>query len=103
MDNIDNNKALVTIIVEDSQKNSTSSYPLPEPTSYSGTTSTMIDSGTSVNGQLLGSVIRSNVAQVSLSWNYLTAEDWKTINQLFNRQYINVHKRPERGYVAAGF
>jgi len=62
---------------------------MPEPTSYSGTTSTLTDSGLSVSGKLLGSVIREDVAQVSLSWNYLGAAAWAAINQIFKDNYIN--------------
>jgi len=64
-------------------------YNLPEPTTYSGSTSTIIDSGTSVSGKLLGSMVRDDVAQVSLSWNYLTSQDWAELNQRFKSRYIN--------------
>jgi len=64
-------------------------YPFPEPTAYSGTTSTLTDSGTSVSGKLLGSVVRDDVAQIAISWNYLEAEAWARINQLFKDNYIN--------------
>jgi len=60
-----------------------------EPTSYSTTTSTMTDCGTSVSGHLLGSIVRSDVAQISLSWNHLSAEDWSTITGMFEKEYIN--------------
>lgn len=56
---------------------------LPEPSSYSSSTSTVIDSGTSVSGHLLGGIVRDSVAKVSLSWNYLCAEKWAEINALF--------------------
>jgi len=79
------NEPLVTILRAKPKIN----YALPEPTAYSGTTSTMIDAGTSVSGKLLGSVVREDVAQISMSWNYLTAEDWSEINQLFTENYIN--------------
>ena len=72
-------QALVTIIRE----NTAQSYDLPEPASYSGTTSTVIDSGTSVSGKLLGAVVREDVAKVSLSWRYLTAAQWAKINEMF--------------------
>jgi hypothetical protein len=62
-------------------------YALPEPAGYSSTVSTMVDSGTSVSGKVLGSVIRENVAQISMSWNYLSAEQWKQINDLFKERY----------------
>jgi hypothetical protein len=60
-----------------------------EPSAYSITTSTLVDSGTSVSGKLLGSVVRNDVIQISLSWNYLSAQDWAEINEPFNKEYIN--------------
>ena len=73
------NTALVTI----------GGYELPEPTAYSGSTSTMVDSGTSVSGHLLGSVVRDDVAKIAMSWTYLSVSDWAQINQIFKEKYIN--------------
>ena len=81
------NEALVTIMYE--EEGTACEYPLPEPSTYSGSTSTMVDSGTSVSGHLLGSIVRDNVAQISLSWNYLRIQDWAQINQLFKKAFIN--------------
>jgi hypothetical protein len=64
-------------------------YSLPEPASYSGSTSSMVDTGTSVSGHLLGSMVRENVAKISLSWNYLSTEDWSAINKLFTEDFIS--------------
>lgn len=50
--------------------------PLPEPSTYSANTSTLVDSGRNVSGYVIGSVIRSNVAKIELSWRYLTALQW---------------------------
>ena len=73
-----NTQSLVTIIRGGEE------IPLPkEPSSYSSTTSTLIDGGTSVSGKQLGAVIRENVAQISMSWKYLTVEEWAAINALF--------------------
>ena len=91
------NKALVTIVIDEQSNEgnaepgvaTTRSYALPEPTSYSGITTTLVDGGTSVSGHLLGSTIRNDVAQISLSWNYLEARIWAEINQLFKDRYIN--------------
>ena len=63
--------------------------PIPEPTSYSGTTSTLTDSALSVSGKLLGSVVRKDIAQISLSWNYLDSAAWAQINQLFSDNHTN--------------
>lgn len=56
---------------------------LPEPSEYSGNTSTLVDSARNVQGKMIGSVIRDDVAKVSLKWRYLTAKQWADINKLF--------------------
>ena len=66
-------KALVTV----------AGYALPEPSSYSGSTSTLVDAGRNVEGKFIGSVVRSDVGKVELKWNYLTVQEWANINQLF--------------------
>jgi hypothetical protein len=72
-------KALVTI----------AGTALPEPSSYSGTTSTLVDSARNVKGYVVGSVVRSDVAKVELSWRYLTAEQWATVLSLFKKNFYN--------------
>lgn len=72
-------KALVTI----------AGTALPEPSSYSGTTSTLVDSARNVKGYVVGSVVRSDVAKVELSWRYLTAQQWATILSLFKKNFYN--------------
>ncbi len=66
-------KALVTI----------GGFDLPEPSTYSGTTATLIDSGRNVEGVLIGSVVREDVAKVEMTWAYLTVQQWATINKKF--------------------
>ena len=58
---------------------------LPEPSSYSGNTSTLVDSARNVEGRMIGSVIRDDVAKVELQWRYLTVQQWASINRLFKR------------------
>lgn len=72
-------KALVTI----------AGTALPEPSSYSGTTSTLVDSARNVKGYVVGSVVRNDVAKVELSWRYLTAEQWATVLSLFKKNFYN--------------
>ena len=67
-------KALVTV----------AGHALPEPSSYSGSTSTLVDAGRNVEGRFIGSVVRSDVGKVELKWNYLTVQEWANINQLFS-------------------
>ena len=72
-------KALVTI----------AGTALPEPATYSGTTSTIVDSARNVNGYVVGSVVRGDVAKVELSWKYLTAQQWASILSLFKNNFYN--------------
>ena len=72
-------KALVTV----------AGTALPEPSTYNGTTSTLVDSARNVKGYVVGSVVRSDVAKVELSWRYLTAQQWANILSLFKKNFYN--------------
>lgn len=58
-------------------------YDFPEPSAYSGLTSTLVDSSRNVEGVMIGSVVRPNVAKVEISWSYLTVEQWSNILKCF--------------------
>lgn len=58
-------------------------YALPEPSSYSGNTATLVDSARNAEGKMIGSVIREDVAKIEMTWNYLTVQQWADINKLF--------------------
>lgn len=62
-------------------------YNLPEPSTYSATTATIVDSARNVNGYTVGSVVRHDVAKVELSWKYLTAQQWANILSLFTNNF----------------
>jgi hypothetical protein len=64
-------------------------YELPEPSTYEAVTSTIVDSARNVAGYVVGSVVRSDVAKVSLTWRYLTAEQWARILSLFTNSFYN--------------
>ena len=64
-------------------------YELPEPSSYNAITSTIVDSGRNVEGKVVGSVVRSDVAKIELSWKYLTAQQWADILSLFTYSFYN--------------
>jgi hypothetical protein len=64
-------------------------YNLPEPSSYSATTSTIVDSARNVSGYVIGSVVRPDVAKVELSWKYLTAQQWANVLSLFASSFYN--------------
>ena len=57
--------------------------PLPDPSTYDANTSTLVDSGRNVQGQMIGSVIRDDVAKVSMTWRFLTVQQWSDIGRLF--------------------
>ena len=60
-------------------------YDFPEPSSYSGNTSTLVDSSRNVQGKMVGSVIRDDVAKIEISWRYLTVEQWARIQKCFRQ------------------
>ena len=64
-------------------------YELPEPSSYNAITSTIVDSGRNVEGKVVGSVVRSDVAKIELSWKYLTAQQWANILSMFTDSFYN--------------
>jgi len=64
-------------------------YDLPEPSSYSATTSTLVDSARNVQGYVIGTVVRNDVAKVELSWRYLTVEQWSSVLSLFAKSFYN--------------
>ena len=55
----------------------------PEPSTYKGNTSTLVDSARNVQGIMIGSVIRDDVGKVDLTWKYLTVEQWANILKCF--------------------
>lgn len=64
-------------------------YELPEPSSYNAITSTIVDSARNVEGKVVGSVVRSDVAKIELSWKYLTAQQWANILSMFTYNFYN--------------
>lgn len=64
-------------------------YNFPEPSTYSATTSTIVDSARNVAGFVVGSVIRYDVAKIEMTWRYLTAEQWAAILSKFATSFYN--------------
>ena len=58
-------------------------YDFPEPSSYVGQTSTLVDSSRNVEGVMVGSVVRDDVAKVEMGWKYLTVKQWSDILKCF--------------------
>ena len=65
------------------------SFDFPEPSAYSATTSTIVDSARNVQGRVVGSVVRNDVAKIEISWKYLTAYQWAQILSLFTSSFYN--------------
>lgn len=59
-------------------------FAFPEPSTYSSTTSTIVDSGRNVEGYVIGSVIRDDVAKIECTWNFISAQDWANILAQFS-------------------
>ena len=59
-------------------------YEFPEPSSYSGNTSTLVDSARNVQGYVVGAVIRDDVGKVEMSWKFLTVQQWANILKCFS-------------------
>lgn len=64
-------------------------FSFPEPSSYSATSSTIVDSARNVSGYVVGAVVRADVAKIELSWKYLTAAQWARILSLFANSFYN--------------
>lgn len=58
--------------------------PLPEPSTYRGLTSTVVDSARNVEGYMVGAVVRDDIAKVEIGWSYLTTAQWSNILKLFS-------------------
>lgn len=66
-------------------------FAFPEPSAYSATTATIVDSGRNVNGRVVGAVVRHDVAKIEISWKYLTAAQWSSVLKCFaSKFYCNV-------------
>lgn len=59
-------------------------FDFPEPSVYSGTTSTLVDNGRNTDGYVVGAVIRDDVGKVELEWKFLTVEQWAELLAKFS-------------------
>ena len=63
---------------------SVAGYALPEPSSYVGTESTVVDASRNVAGYVVGAVVRPSVAKSESEYSYISAETWSEILKKFN-------------------
>lgn len=57
---------------------------IPDPSIYSGTTSTAVDSARNANAVMVGTVIRDDIGKVEMSWRFISTKDWADILKLFS-------------------
>ena len=60
---------------------------LPTPSQYIGNTVTIVDSARNVAGYMIGTVIRNDVAKVSMTWAFISAQDWANMLKLFDPRF----------------
>ena len=66
---------------------SVNGFSFPEPSTYSATTSTIVDSARNVSGYVVGSVVRHDVAKIEMRWKYLTVAQWASVLSLFTHDF----------------
>lgn len=59
-------------------------YDVPEPSEYSATTATIVDSARNVEGYVIGAVVRENVAKVSMTWKVIKTQEWADLLAKFD-------------------
>lgn len=68
-------------------------YDVPEPSTYNGTTATVVDGGRNTKAVFTGAVIREDVAKVDMTWKFISAKEWATLLSKFSSKrggaYIN--------------
>lgn len=57
--------------------------PIKDPSEYEANTATIVDSARNTDGYMIGGVIRDDVAKITMSWRYISVQDWATILQMF--------------------
>lgn len=60
------------------------SFVVPEPSTYSSTTATVVDSARNAQGVQIGAVIRDGVAKIEMTWKFISADDWASLLQQFD-------------------
>jgi len=59
-------------------------HPIPAPSTYDATTSTVVDSGRNAKAEWIGAVIRDDMGKIDMSWKFISAEAWAEILALFS-------------------
>lgn len=62
-------------------------FNVPEPSTYSSTTATVVDSSRNAKGVQIGAVIRDGVAKIDMGWKFISAEDWASLLKKFDMKH----------------
>ena len=62
------------------------SFSVPEPSTYEATTATIVDSARNAKGEVIGQVIKNNVAKIEMTWYFIRAEDWAELQAQFDSE-----------------
>lgn len=62
-------------------------YKPPCPSTYVGTTSTVVDSGRNTKGVVIGGVVREDVGAISVTFEYIPVDVWAKILQQFDSRF----------------
>lgn len=59
-------------------------YDFPAPSTYTGTTATIVNSARNTKGYVIGSVIRDDVGKVEMTWRFISTQNWANILSKFS-------------------
>lgn len=59
-------------------------FDVPEPSTYSSTTSTVVDSARNAQAVQIGAVVRDGLAKIELGWKFISASDWASLLAQFD-------------------
>lgn len=62
-------------------------FVVPVPSSYVGNTATIVDSARNVEGRMIGTVVRNDVAKITMTWAFISSEDWAALLKQFEPAY----------------
>lgn len=62
-------------------------FVVPTPSTYIGNTATIVDSARNTDGYMIGTVIRNDVAKISMTWALISAQDWANMLKQFEPEY----------------
>ena len=62
-------------------------FVVPTPSEYIANTATIVDSARNVDGYVIGTVVRNNVAKISMKWKFISSANWAALLQQFEPAY----------------